>query len=221
MLSSSPAADRFWAANDPALKQKLQHLRQTDNFTNFYYLLRTYTLLAATLGGAVWFSVHRETAGWPFWTNVPVFTLAIVIVGALQHHLSNLGHEASHHMLFRNRYLNDFLSDWFCMFPMFTSTHHYRLQHLAHHQFVNDPLRDPDVSQLRSSGHWDHFPLSRREAWRMLAGQLWLPNLIRFIRVRARTTWSAPPITRTSRTDGSPCDGSRRWPLRRWWHKSR
>ena len=71
------------------------------------------------------------------------------------------------------------------MFPLFSSTHHYRLQHLAHHQFVNDPDRDPDVSQLQTSGHWLPFPLGKREFLRTLLKQLWLPNLIRFIRVRA------------------------------------
>jgi fatty acid desaturase len=32
---------------------------------------------------------------------------------------------------------------------------------LAHHQFVNDPDRDPDVSQLKTSGHWLSFPIDR------------------------------------------------------------
>jgi fatty acid desaturase len=185
MLSTAPL-ERFHALNDAALKQRLQALRQTDNFRNFYYLARTYLLLAAALAAAVGFSLYRETAGWPFWTNLPVFALAIVVVGAAQHHLSGLGHEASHHVLFRNRWLNEFVSDWFCMFPLFSSTHHYRLQHLAHHQFVNDPLRDPDVSQMRSAGQWDHFPLSRGEAWRLLVRQFWPLNLVRFIRARAR-----------------------------------
>ena len=53
------------------------------------------------------------------------------------------------------------VSDLLCMFPLFASIYHYRLQHLAHHQFVNDPDRDPDVSQLRTSGHWLGFPLGR------------------------------------------------------------
>jgi fatty acid desaturase len=81
--------------------------------------------------------------------------------------------------------LNDLASDLLCMFPLFSSTHHYRLQHLAHHQFVNDPLRDPDVSQLQTSGHWLPFPLTRPQFRRALLKQLWLPNLVRFIRIRA------------------------------------
>ena len=50
--------------------------------------------------------------------------------------------------LLRARYANALASDWFCMYPLFGSTQHYRLQHIAHHQFVNDPDRDPDVSPV-------------------------------------------------------------------------
>ncbi|HXD88594.1 MAG TPA: fatty acid desaturase [Urbifossiella sp.] len=72
------------------------------------------------------------------------------------------------------------------MFPLFSSIHHYRLQHLAHHQFVNDPDRDPDVSQLQTSGHWLQFPVARRGVIRAFLKQLWFPRLIRFMRVRAQ-----------------------------------
>jgi fatty acid desaturase len=171
---------------DSELKQQLQQLRQADNWTNWYYLARTYLLLAGTLGGTIWFYAWRETAGLHVLWNLLVTAAAVILVGALQHHLSNLGHEASHHALFRNRYLNDLVSDWLCMFPMFSTTHHYRLHHLAHHQFVNDPQRDPDVAQMHSSGYWHKFPLSRPEVWRTLAAQLWPPNLVRFMRGRAR-----------------------------------
>ena len=167
---------------DPRIKEKLQQLRQTDNFSNVYYLVRTYLYFVAVIGGAVWFYHANE---WSFWLNVPVTLLAIVLVGAGQHQLTGLAHEASHHILFKNRLLNDFVSDWFCMFPMYGATQHYRLQHIAHHQFINDPERDPDISQLQTSGHWLHFPVDKRAFVSMLLKQLWLPNLFNFIRIRA------------------------------------
>jgi fatty acid desaturase len=77
------------------------------------------------------------------------------------------------------------------MFPLFSTTHHYRLQHLAHHQFVNDPERDPDIFQLQASGHWLKFPLSKGQFLRALLGQLWPPRLLRYMRVRAQ--YSAVP----------------------------
>jgi fatty acid desaturase len=110
------------------------------------------------------------------------------VIGAGQHRLTNLAHEASHYMLFRNRWLNEFISDWFCLFPMWSSTHQYRLQHLAHHQFVNDPERDPDVTQMTASGHRYEFPMAPgRFVWEVVIKQfLWLPKLVRYIRVRAK-----------------------------------
>src|SRR5258707_615738 len=71
------------------------------------------------------------------------------------------------------------------MFPLYSSIYHYRLQHIAHHQFVNDPDRDPDVSQLQTSGHWLNFPVDRQTFFKTLVKQLWLPNLFRFMRIRA------------------------------------
>src|SRR5262245_2819075 len=119
------------------------------------------------------------------WWGVVVTLPAFILIGAGQHQLTGLAHEGSHHILFANRVLNDLASDWLCMFPLYSSTQHYRLQHLAHHQFVNDPLRDPDVSQLQTSGHWLNFPVSKRRFLATLLRQLWIPNLFRFMRIRA------------------------------------
>jgi fatty acid desaturase len=168
--------------SDPRIKEKLQELRRTDNFSNIYYLVRTYLYFAVVIGATLWFYSANE---WSFWLNVPVTMIAIVLIGAGQHQLTGLAHEASHHILFRNRFWNDFVSDWFCMFPMYGATQHYRLQHIAHHQFINDPERDPDISQLQTSGHWLLFPVEPRTFFILLLKQFWLPNLFNFIRIRA------------------------------------
>ena len=172
--------------SDPALKARLQDLRRTDNLTNWWFLLRTYLYLVAVIGGVVWFFEYRENFELSWWWNLPVALFGIVLVGAGQHQLSGLAHEGSHHILFRNRLLNDLAADLLTMFPLFSSIHHYRLQHLAHHQFVNDPERDPDVSQLQTSGHWLNFPLPRKALIAALWRQLWPFRLIRFMRVRAQ-----------------------------------
>jgi fatty acid desaturase len=182
---AQPVAVTEKALIDPDLKAALQTLRQTDNRTNWYYILRTYLYLAVVIGGTVWFYSYQISSGISFWWNVPITLVAIVLVGAGQHQLSGLSHEGVHHTLFKNRTLNDLASDWLTMFPLYSSIHHYRLQHLAHHQFVNDPDRDPDISQLKTSGHWLNFPIEKRSFWRTLLKQLWIPRLIRFMRVRA------------------------------------
>jgi fatty acid desaturase len=178
--ATQPAA--MTSFSDPRIKEALQELRQTDNVTNLYYLARTYLYFALVIGGAI---AIFEWNDWSPWLNIPIAIAAIILVGAGQHQLTGLAHEASHHILLKNRLWNDLVSDWFCMFPLFSSTQHYRLQHIAHHQFVNDPDRDPDVSQLQTSGHWLNFPVDRRTFLVTLLKQLWLPNLFRFMRIRA------------------------------------
>ncbi|MBI3823663.1 MAG: fatty acid desaturase, partial [Planctomycetes bacterium] len=168
--------------SDPRIKEKLQELRQTDNVTNLFYLVRVYLYLTLVIAATLWFYAINDVS---LWLDVPITIVAIFLIGAGQHQLTGLAHEASHHILLRNRFGNDLVSDWFCMFPLFSSTQHYRLQHIAHHQFVNDPDRDPDVSQLQTSGHWLQFPVSHRDFVRTLLKQLWLPNLFRFMRIRA------------------------------------
>jgi fatty acid desaturase len=172
--------------NDPEFKVRLQDLRRTDNVTNWYYVARAYLYLFVVIGGAVWFFESRADWGTSWWWNVPVAAVAVFLVGAGQHQLSGLTHEGSHYILFRNRTLNELASDWFGMFPLFSSTQLYRLQHLAHHQFVNDPDRDPDQAQLRSSGHRLPFPVTKRRFIGFLLSQLWVLKLVRFTLGRAK-----------------------------------
>lgn len=183
-MDVAPAA-QYQSLADPAFKKLLQELRQTDNWRNWLYVVRTYVLLALVVGGTIWFYHQtRSSSLWLVW-NIPVFALAIVAVGALQHQMATLAHEAVHHTLFRNRYVNDFVSEWLCSFPMFSSSFHYGLHHLAHHQFVNDPIRDPDISQMQKSGHRLSFPVLREEFFEVLLRQMWIPNLIRYSLARA------------------------------------
>ncbi|HEY7154297.1 MAG TPA: fatty acid desaturase [Gemmataceae bacterium] len=170
------------------LLRRVNGLRRTDNFRNWFYLLREYLFLGLVAGLTIafyyWLFVHKLS--WLY--AAPVSVLAVLLIGAGQHRLTTLAHEASHYLLFRNRLLNELASDWFCLFPMWSTTHHYRLQHLAHHQFPNDPQRDPDVLQMEGSGHRFPFPMSPgRFVWQCVVKQgLWLPGLIRYIRMRAK-----------------------------------
>lgn len=182
MATDLQTAPTMASLNDPRIKEALQAMRQTDNTTNLFYLARTYAFFVLVIGGTLGFYAAND---WGWWLNVPVTLIAIVLIGAGQHQLTGLAHEASHHIFLKNRLWNDVVADWLCMFPLFSSIQHYRLQHIAHHQFVNDPDRDPDVSQLQTSGHWLHFPVDRQTFLWTLVKQLWLPNLFRFMRIRA------------------------------------
>ena len=172
----------------PQLLRRVNALRKLDNATNWLYLAREYAFLGPTLGLALWCYRYlgASEASWAWY--VPVTLAAWVLVGASQHRLATLGHEAVHYILFRNRLLNELASDWLCMFPLLSSTQYYRPQHLGHHQFVNDPELDPDLVQMATSGHRFRFPMRHgRFVWECVVKQLLFPfRLIWYIFVRAR-----------------------------------
>ncbi len=173
------------ALQDPAVKAAVKRLAIADNWTNGLYIARAWLWLAAVVGGAAGLNEARAAHGWSAWWCVPLLAVAVPLVGAGQHQLAGLGHEASHHTLFAQRAWNEIAGDWLCMFPLFSTTHHYRLQHIAHHQYTNDPERDPDVAQLRRSGHWLGFPLAPASFRRELLKALRPLKLIRYVLARA------------------------------------
>lgn len=174
--------------NDPELIRRVSLLRQSDNFTNWYYLAREYLFLIAVIGGTIAFYYFLLGYEISILWSIPVTLVAIACVGAGQHRLATLTHEAAHYMLFKNRRLNEFVSEWFCMYPILAMTHSYRVQHHGHHQHSNDPERDPDWTQMRMSGHRFQFPMTRGQfLWHCFIKQLlWPPNLIRYVLARAR-----------------------------------
>ncbi len=137
--------------NDPGLNEAIMRLRAIDHATNLGFLAMEYACLAAVIGGAIAFREWRRGAGLPWGWDAPVLALTIVLVGALQHRLAGLGHEAAHYSLLGNKLLNDLVGDVFCLFPILSTLHFYRLFHLAHHQYTNDPARDPDLVTLGAS----------------------------------------------------------------------
>jgi fatty acid desaturase len=164
------------SVNDPAFLRHVNQLRHTDNVTGWYYLAREYLFLAVVVGGAIAF--YQAASGAElFWLWATAVTLpAVVLIGAGQQRLATLTHEAAHYMLFRNRLLNEVASEWFCMFPIFGNTPRYRVQHMGHHQYPNDPERDPDWAQMRRSGHRFDFPMSRALfLWHCLIKQALIP----------------------------------------------
>ena len=108
------------------------------------------------------FAENRQTWGLPWSWNIPVFAIAIMLIGGIQHRLAGLGHESSHYSFMKNRMLNDLIPDLFCMFPLMTTIHFYRLFHMGHHQFTNDPARDPDLQNLGHGKRADEFPMPRQ-----------------------------------------------------------
>ena len=158
--------------NSPAIRSALARLRRADNRTNLRYLLGEYACIALVAGLAIGFAECRGGWGISWWANVPVFAVAIVLMGGLQHRLAGLGHEASHYTLLKHKTANDLVGDLGCLFPIMATIHFYRLFHLAHHQYTNDPHHDPDLVNLGHGKRVEDFPMPR---WMIVALRMLAP----------------------------------------------
>jgi fatty acid desaturase len=185
-IADVPVYAKGKSLKDPQLNKKIQQLRQTDNYTNFFHLAGVYLFIALVIGATLGFYHYQSLLGFSFWWNIPVTFLAIMLVGVGQHRLGGLAHDALHHLMFKNRYLNELVSDWFCMFPIFSITHFFRLEHLGHHQNVNDPKKDPDVSLLKETGYWLEGPTSKKQLLGKLLRLLNIPSLFRYMAIRSQ-----------------------------------
>lgn len=90
-----------------------------------------------------------------------VITGAIVIIGARQHALFVMIHEAVHMHISQNKFLNNWISDLFCAFPLLFDTEVYRKNHLAHHRHTNTD-QDPDWVRKVGLKEWT-FPVTKKD----------------------------------------------------------
>jgi hypothetical protein len=124
-----------------------------NNCRNWFPLAGTYLYVFVVAGLALWFFHDRE-GRLPWWTDIPVGIVAILLIGPAQHRLVILGQEAALGLLFRNRWLNELAGDWLIHFPLSTATHHIRQHLLTHYGFPNDPERDAELVIARRAGFW-------------------------------------------------------------------
>jgi fatty acid desaturase len=104
-----------------------------------------------------------------FWNPV-TYLLAVAFIGARQHALLILMHDGTHYRLFRNRALNDWVTEILLAWPHLVTMRTYRENHLAHHNFVNTD-QDPDWLRKKDHPEW-HFPQSPMSLLRLFIRDL-------------------------------------------------
>lgn len=96
---------------------------------------------------------------------VPTWWVAVIaacVIGSRQVAMGVLVHDAVHYSLFKNRLVNDLVSDFFLAFPIGMSTGLYRKTHFQHHRFTNTE-DDIDLVAQREDGEWFEWPKNARE----------------------------------------------------------
>lgn len=89
-----------------------------------------------------------------------VYILAMFVIATRMQYLGVMLHDGAHWLLFRNRTVNDLVSDFCCAFPLSMSTTLYRKTHLQHHRLTNSP-DDPDPKFQADDPDWWEWPKTR------------------------------------------------------------
>ena len=114
-----------------------------------------------------------------YW-NPLVYILAVMWIGARQHAIAIMIHDAAHYRILKNRKANDIFAETFLAFPLFVTMRGYRMSHLAHHRHMNTEY-DPDWVS-KETPDWE-FPKTRFELFFMLAKITLGVNLFWMIRL--------------------------------------
>ncbi|KUO56606.1 MAG: hypothetical protein APF80_02700 [Alphaproteobacteria bacterium BRH_c36] len=167
-------------------RDEVQAFKARDNVTNLRYIAGIYVVIAAAIASGVWACETYLNGGIGFAALAPIVAIAVLAIGASQHQLGAVIHEGTHYTLFSNRTFNELASDYLGGFPIYTSTQSYRLHHFAHHQFVNDPDRDPIATQASETGHWLDFPVTHVQLVKGFVRLIHPLNLMRYMISRAK-----------------------------------
>ncbi len=125
----------------------------------------------------VWLVVFGAMAMFIIWPNVLTFILAFLLIGSRQHGMSILMHDAAHGILFKTRFLNEFVGKYLLGAPYGGDLDSYRKYHLKHHRFTQSEL-DPDLPLSKK------YPVSKASLRRKLIRDI---TGMTFLRIRLAT----------------------------------
>jgi fatty acid desaturase len=123
------------------------------------------------------------TLCWKYW-HPALYVVTVAFIGARQHALMLLAHDAAHWRLFRSRALNDWAGEAFLAWPLVLfSMQAYRQNHLPHHRSLNTE-GDPDWVR-KQTPDWE-FPMKPGQLARMLVMDALGIGFVRFMILMSR-----------------------------------
>lgn len=134
-------------------REEVARLTERSNWKGTREVLFTWSVIVATM---------VVVARWP---SVLTIGIALVVLGSRQMALAVLMHDASHGILMRSKWWNDFAGDWLCAAPNNLFMRPYWEHHRRHHVHAGTE-RDPDTSLVAG------FPTTKRSMVRKVARDL-------------------------------------------------
>jgi fatty acid desaturase len=163
-------------------QEQLYALSQVNPFISTCHILLEWTavVLAAALCQHFW--------------NPLLYVATAVLIGARQHALLILMHDGTHYRLFRNRRVNDWMTELLLAWPHLVTMRSYRENHVAHHNYVNTE-KDPDWMRKKDNPEW-HFPQSAMCLVGIFLRDLVGIGAINLIRLASSLSSSARPTSK-------------------------
>ena len=132
---------------------QLSEIRKKNDFRNVFALFFDWGLIVLS------FTLFYH------FPSILTFIGSVILIGSRQFALAVLVHDGAHNLLFSNPKINDFISQWFCAYPVFQDNRVYRPYHLKHHRFTETEL-DPDLALSAP------FPITKKSFLRKVARDL-------------------------------------------------
>ena len=129
---------------------QLSEIRKKNDFRNVFALFFDWGLIVLS------FTLFYH------FPSILTFIGSVILIGSRQFALAVLVHDGAHNLLFSNPKINDFISQWFCAYPVFQDNRVYRPYHLKHHRFTETEL-DPDLALSAP------FPITKKSFFRKVA----------------------------------------------------
>ncbi len=88
-----------------------------------------------------------------FW-HPALYILSILVIGARQHGLLIIGHDGLHFLLFKNKTINNWVTDLYCLWPILNTTKIFRISHTYHHNHLHTD-KDPELYSKNLTNEYD------------------------------------------------------------------
>ena len=128
----------------PSVLKELRCCYSLDNWHGFLEVLEDWVVVLVSIAISLWAWRNCTTV-----IGVSVYLLSVVIIGARQHGVADLLHQAAHRTLAKNNTLNFLLGTLFSGYLVLQSFTGYTSSHIAnHHPYLGNPELDPDYQGL-------------------------------------------------------------------------
>lgn len=115
--------------------------------------------------GFDWLVIAAALTGAGILNDAVGYILAVFIIGNRQHGLALLGHDGTHFMLHKTKWVNDLVSDMLAFWMLGLSTSGYRYVHFPHHKYLNT-AEDPELKHRSTKApQWDLPVTPARIGW--------------------------------------------------------